>query len=75
MVIQTKVANAYNPDEHQLLDVHCYLSPNDIESTETLERWLLYRLGRLEQHECREFFRRDGKIIDDPHRPNADRDL
>lgn len=38
-----------------------------MESTEQFERWLLWRLIRIECHEAREFFKRDGQIISDPH--------
>jgi hypothetical protein len=31
-------------------------------------RWLLEQLKELEEHECREWFRCDGVIFDDPHK-------
>jgi hypothetical protein len=39
------------------------------------ERWLLWRLAIIESHECREWFKRDGKAIADPHAPDAQHDL
>lgn len=32
-------------------------------------RWLLNTLVGLEEHEAREWFRRDGEIFDNPHKP------
>jgi hypothetical protein len=31
------------------------------------ERWLLYEIDGFEHHETREWFRRDGELVDDPH--------
>lgn len=74
LVIWTRVKDAFNPEQTVDLDVQCFLSPNDIESEETLNKYLAYRLGRIESHECREFFKHDGKVIDSPHKEHADRD-
>ena len=32
-------------------------------------QWLLHVLISLEEHEAREWFRRDGEIFDNPHKP------
>jgi hypothetical protein len=37
--------------------------------TDALHRWLIWRLGRVESHESREFYRVDGFPLFDPHRP------
>lgn len=74
LVIWTKVEDAFNPGRTVDLDVQCFLSPNDIDSTESLNKYLAHRLGRIESHECREFLKENGKVIDSPHKPNADRD-
>jgi hypothetical protein len=42
--------------------------------TIALEEWLAWRLGRLEVHEMREFLKRDGRVIFDPHGADADHD-
>jgi hypothetical protein len=34
-----------------------------------------FRLARIEVHETREFLRRDGRPVDDPHAEFAERDL
>jgi hypothetical protein len=55
-----------------VLDVHSMLPP--MRDTVALEEWLAWRLGRLEVHEMREFFKRDGRVIFDPHGADADHD-
>jgi hypothetical protein len=70
----SEIADSFNPGKMTALDIHCFLSPNDIASTESLEIFLMYRLARIELHEMREFFKRDGKIISSPHMPNAEHD-
>lgn len=72
VVITTVVADAYKPGETTTLDVHSALPP--VETTEELERWIAWRLGRIESHEMREFLKRDGRTIYNPHGTNADRD-
>lgn len=73
IVINTQVPDAYLPGKTVTLDVHSMLPP--LESVDALNRWLMWRLARIEVHEMREFFRIDGKIVDDPHAEFADRDL
>jgi hypothetical protein len=73
IVINTQVPDAYGPGRTVTLNVHSMLPP--LEDTSALERWLMWRLARIEVHEMREFFRVDGKIVDDPHAEFADRDL
>jgi hypothetical protein len=72
IVIGAKVPDAYNPGEFVVLDVHSMLPP--MRDTAALEEWLAWRLGRLEVHEMREFFKRDGRVIFDPHGADADHD-
>lgn len=73
IVIRTHVPDTYNEGQTVVLDVHSMLPP--MRDTQALEEWLAWRLGRLEQHEMREFLKRDGEVIYDPHAPLADRDL
>jgi hypothetical protein len=42
---------------------------------QALEDWIAWRLSRLEVHEMREFLKRDGKVISDPHAPHAEHDV
>lgn len=72
IVIRTSVPNAYNTKENTDLDVHSMLPP--IPDTNYLNSWLMWRVARLEVHEVREFFKVDGKIVDDPHAPFANED-
>ena len=73
LVITTVVPDAYHLEQTTTVDVHSSLPPMQNESQ--FCEWLAWRLGRIESHEMREFFRVDGKPIYDPHAPNADRDL
>lgn len=72
LVIQAELENSYRPGEKVLLDIHSALPP--LCSTDELERWLLWRLTRIEIHECHEWFKRDGKPVADPHADGADQD-
>lgn len=72
IVITTVVPDSYNPGQNVVLDVHSMLPP--IPSVDYLNRWLTWRLGRIEIHEMREFFKVDGQIVFDPHAENAGRD-
>lgn len=72
IVIRTPVQDAYDLDKIVVLDVHSMLPP--CETAEQFYNWLLWRLKRLEVHECREFFRVDNMVYDDPHGPDADHD-
>jgi hypothetical protein len=72
LVIRTEVPDTYS-DQTVVLDVHSMLPP--MRDTRALEEWLAWRLGRLELHELREFLKRDGRPIFDPHAPGADRDV
>lgn len=73
LVIRTSVADAYNPDQTTVLDVHSMLPP--MRDEQQFMDWLLWRCSRLEVHEAREFLRVDGKPHSDPHGPDADHDL
>lgn len=72
LAITTVVPDAFTPGRSITLDVHCFLPP--MRDTDALEEWLMWRLGRVETHEMREFFKRDGKVVNSPHKPYADRD-
>jgi hypothetical protein len=71
--ITTVVPDAYDPDKSLTVDVHSMLPPM-LSERQFLE-WVGWRLRRIECHESREFFRFDGRVFDDPHAENADRDL
>lgn len=72
IVIRTVVHDAYDPTKTTALDVHSMLPPMD--SIDQFNNWLMWRLGRIEVHEMREFFRVNGTPVSDPHKENANRD-
>jgi hypothetical protein len=72
LVIQADLPDAYNPGQTVVVDIHSMLPP--FRDVAGLHAWLAWRLGRIEIHEMREFFRVDGKPIFDPHAPGAERD-
>jgi hypothetical protein len=72
LVIRTEIEDAALRGRKVVLDVHSMLPP--MRDTIALEEWLAWRLGRLEVHEMREFLRRDGRVIFDPHGADADHD-
>lgn len=41
----------------------------DRRDADEFAQWLLHTLCSLEEHEAREWFRRDGEIFDNPHKP------
>jgi hypothetical protein len=49
------------------LGIDTYLSPNDTASSEALIRFVEWRLRRISRHEHREWFKVDGRVVDDPH--------
>jgi hypothetical protein len=72
VVIRTEVEDTYQPGGKVVLRVESMLPP--VPSVEYLEAWLAWRLARIEVHEMREFLKRDGMVIFDPHAPLAERD-
>lgn len=67
ILIVVPTPNAYRPTETIELGVRSPLPP--FADADALHSWLMWRLGRIESHELREFYRVDGKIVDDPHAP------
>lgn len=57
------------PDTHSNdtinLGITTWLPP--MPSRHYVAHWLFWRLERIENHECREFLKRNGKIVFDPH--------
>ena len=73
LVITTVLPDAYDKGKTTTLDVHSMLPP--METIDQLNTWMMWRLGRIEIHEMREFYQVDGKLIADPHAEFAGRDL
>lgn len=59
------VENSYDPGHFIDLGVVSYLPP--VQTVDELSQWLAWRLGRIENHEMREWLKCDGKPIYDPH--------
>lgn len=72
VVIQVVLPDAANPEKEVTLDIHSMLPP--LRDVAGLHFWLAWRLKRIEIHEMREFLRRDGKPIFDPHAELAEHD-
>lgn len=63
--IQATVENSYQPGKTTDLDI---ISPLPFFRTERdVELWLSWRLARIATHESREFLKRNGKVVSDPH--------
>jgi hypothetical protein len=63
--IVADVADAYHPDATVQLRIDTFVPP--MPNAEAFGRWLLWRLLRVESHECREWLRYDGLPLADPH--------
>lgn len=72
IAITVCLPNSYRADEPLVLDVHSPMPP--LRDTSHLHEWLMWRLGRIEIHELREFYRVDGVCVNDPHAEHAGRD-
>jgi hypothetical protein len=71
--ICAELADSVRPGHVIAVRIDSQLPPFD--DVEQFERWLLWRLAIIESHECREWFKRDGVAIVDPHAPDAQHDL
>lgn len=67
--VQATLKNAYRPDETVELDIVSALPP--LADEDAVAAWLAWRLGRIENHEMREWLRRDGVRVSDPHQDVA----
>jgi hypothetical protein len=72
IVIWAEVPDTYNPGNTTVLDIHSRLPP--IPDENYLWTWLHWRIDIIERHECREFFKVDGRILYDPHADGANQD-
>jgi hypothetical protein len=67
------IPDAYEPGVMARFDVHSSVPP--MRDEDAFLDWLLWRLQRIEIHECREFMKLDGKPYSNPHGEDADKDL
>jgi hypothetical protein len=59
------VPDAYAPTETVTLGINSWLPP--VDTREQLDKWLAWRIARIEIHESLEFLRREGRPVFDPH--------
>lgn len=59
------VVDGYQPDSTTRLRVRSLIPP--MSDRAAFQVWLLWRLGQIEWHECREMLRYDGALVADPH--------
>lgn len=63
--------DAYNPGRETKIGFREALYPY-YRGTKQFEEWLFGVIMKIERHEAREFFKRDGEIINDPHKHKGD---
>jgi hypothetical protein len=73
LVIRVVTPDAFAPSDQVTLDIHSALPPMDTPGQ--FDRWLMWRLGRIECHEMREWYRVDGRPASDPHASGAEHDV
>lgn len=67
LYVVANVENGYDPDQVIELRVRSAIPP--IPSRGYFAIWLQWRLQQIELHESREYLRRDGRPVFDPHDP------
>lgn len=65
-VLATGVMNSYDPQSPIDLGINSPIPP--METVDQLDRWIVWRLQRIESHEAREWLQVDGRPLFDPHR-------
>lgn len=63
--IEGKMPDSYNEDEMIDLGISSWIPP--LPAPVDFWSWLHWRIKRIELHELAEFFKVDGKVLDDPH--------
>lgn len=69
--IVADVPDSYHPSQRVDLGIDTYLSPNDRDTIVAFVRFVDWRLQRIANHEHREWFKLNGRVISDPHAPDA----
>jgi hypothetical protein len=72
IVIAATLPDSTRPGE--TVDVRIDSAVPPLDTLAQFERWLLWRLRIVESHECREWLKRDGLPIFDPHAEDAQHD-
>jgi hypothetical protein len=63
--VVARVEDSYRPGSMIDLGIDSLIPP--MFSSEQFETWLAWRLIRVESHECREWLKKDGKPVFNPH--------
>lgn len=66
VAVSVTVPNAYDPEDTVDLCIRSAIPP--LRDYKGLHSWMLWRLGRIENHEMREFYKVDGACWSDPHK-------
>ena len=72
IAIHANLPDAERPGHNVVVRIDSNIPP--MRTVEDFEQWLLWRLSIIEVHEAREWFRRDGRPVSDPHAPDAQHD-
>lgn len=68
--IRTDVEDAFHPGTMVELRIESPLPPN-LRTADDVDEWVLWRLERIASHEVREWLRRDGVQVSNPHEEGA----
>lgn len=79
-IYSPEVADSWNPGASVPLDIFAAVPGPARQSELEFDKWLMWRLGRIEVHEAQEWYRKRGRDfpwvpVFDPHRDGADRDV
>lgn len=67
LYVVADLPDSYKPAEQTQMRIRTAIPP--IPDVEYLGWWLLWRVSLIEIHEAREWLKRDGKPLSDPHDP------
>lgn len=65
--VVAEVPDAAQPGHTTQLRINSLIPP--METRRQFGHWLVWRLGQIETHECREYLRRRDSLVTDPHDP------
>ena len=71
LCVRYQTPDTYDPQRVITIGGQEMVSLSVVEGMVPFGLWLETALMRMEQHELREWLRRDGKIYNDPHGPNG----
>lgn len=71
LYISFRADDAFNPGR-EIKVGRCVPMPQWLPDIEYFEAWLFQEIMKMERHEAQEFFKRDGEMLNDPHRKKHD---